>query len=259
MASESKSAWGTENLKILLIEGRDLAAKDRGKSSDPYALIWVGKAGEYDQPKDHMIQGWKSDVVKKNLNPQWNQEFGFSPWNAPKDADTVHVQLYDKNTIASDEYLGHVVIPLLAAPPSDEWLPVQALGPKHSKSKVSGEIRVKIEIVKDRKRADCEVQPSAPFTVILHSLTGTTHTISDIPPDSTLLFLKERLQDLTGQPPTQVYFELHPESEIEPDFENRVGQGRKSDQKKLYEHGIIDGIQLTYVPHLQSIKIYEIM
>ena len=55
---------GIGNLHLKLVAGRGLAVKDTfSRSSDPFVKIYLGH------------QSVKSKVIKKTLNPVWNQEF----------------------------------------------------------------------------------------------------------------------------------------------------------------------------------------
>jgi hypothetical protein len=51
-------------LKVKLKEGKNLAIRDVGGSSDPYAKFMLNGMNVY-----------KSKIIMKNLNPQWNEEF----------------------------------------------------------------------------------------------------------------------------------------------------------------------------------------
>jgi len=53
-------------LVVKLIEGKTLAIRDRSGTSDPYVVLRIGK------------QKTKSKVVKKNLDPKWDQVFHVS-------------------------------------------------------------------------------------------------------------------------------------------------------------------------------------
>jgi hypothetical protein len=51
-------------LKVRLKEGKNLAIRDVGGSSDPYAKFMLNGSNVF-----------KSKIIMKNLNPQWNEEF----------------------------------------------------------------------------------------------------------------------------------------------------------------------------------------
>jgi Ca2+-dependent lipid-binding protein len=58
--------WLMVGFQILVLEGRDLIAADRGGTSDPYLVISI---------PEHPAKTWKTGVVKKTLNPVWNEVF----------------------------------------------------------------------------------------------------------------------------------------------------------------------------------------
>ncbi|XP_061641024.1 extended synaptotagmin-1 isoform X2 [Phyllopteryx taeniolatus] len=86
-------------MRIILKEAEDLVAKDnlmggmkKGKS-DPYAKITVGEVT------------FKSNVVKENLNPFWNEMYQVVM--KPQSGQDVLVELYDKD-MDKDDLLGRV-------------------------------------------------------------------------------------------------------------------------------------------------------
>ncbi|WJX32205.1 Arginase, catabolizes arginine to ornithine and urea [Trifolium repens] len=77
-------------LKIHVQRGVNLAIRDV-VSSDPYVVIKMGK------------QKLKTRVVRKNLNPEWNDELTLSI----SDPHTpIHLQVYDKDTFSLDDKMG---------------------------------------------------------------------------------------------------------------------------------------------------------
>uniref|UniRef100_A0A8C4HSZ9 Extended synaptotagmin-like protein 1b n=1 Tax=Dicentrarchus labrax TaxID=13489 RepID=A0A8C4HSZ9_DICLA len=86
-------------LRIILLEAQNLVAKDtmmlvKGKS-DPYAKIRVGEFA------------FKSNVIKENLNPVWNEMYEVVL--RPQSGQEVQVELYDKD-MDKDDFLGRVEI-----------------------------------------------------------------------------------------------------------------------------------------------------
>uniref|UniRef100_A0A3B4Z4H5 Extended synaptotagmin-1-like n=1 Tax=Stegastes partitus TaxID=144197 RepID=A0A3B4Z4H5_9TELE len=84
-------------LRIILLEAQSLVAKDsmmggmvKGKS-DPYAKISVGEVM------------FKSNVVKENLNPVWNEMYEVVM--RPQSGQEVQLELYDKD-MDRDDFLG---------------------------------------------------------------------------------------------------------------------------------------------------------
>ena len=54
---------GTRKLRVRVVKGADLVAKDRGGTSDPLAQLVLG------------TQTRETQVVPKTLNPEWNESF----------------------------------------------------------------------------------------------------------------------------------------------------------------------------------------
>ena len=77
---------------------QDVRVADANGFSDPYALVFVGK----NKPK-------KTKIVKKSLNPVWEETFEFPFTRHDK---TLQVQVWDWDAIGSDDFLGLVHIDL---------------------------------------------------------------------------------------------------------------------------------------------------
>ncbi|KAG8384181.1 hypothetical protein BUALT_Bualt04G0091400 [Buddleja alternifolia] len=77
-------------LRIKVIRGINLAKRD-ATSSDPYVIVKMGK------------QKVKTRVVKKNINPEWNDELTLSIGdpNLP-----IKLQVYDYDVFSPDDKMG---------------------------------------------------------------------------------------------------------------------------------------------------------
>ncbi|KAM7524287.1 hypothetical protein LguiA_014189 [Lonicera macranthoides] len=77
-------------LRINVHKGINLAVRDR-TTSDPYVVIRMGK------------QKLKTRVVKKTLNPEWNEDLTLSiaDPNLP-----IKLEVYDKDTFSLDDKMG---------------------------------------------------------------------------------------------------------------------------------------------------------
>uniref|UniRef100_A0A3Q4HYK0 Extended synaptotagmin-1-like n=1 Tax=Neolamprologus brichardi TaxID=32507 RepID=A0A3Q4HYK0_NEOBR len=88
-------ATGHDKILIILLEAQSLVAKDKvmgmakGKS-DPYAKISVGE------------ESFKSNVIKENLNPVWNEMYEVVL--RPQSGQEMQVELYDKD-MDKDDFL----------------------------------------------------------------------------------------------------------------------------------------------------------
>ncbi|KAG9328928.1 hypothetical protein JZ751_009231, partial [Albula glossodonta] len=108
-------SFATEGvLRILLLEARDLIAKDnlmgglkKGKS-DPYVNIHIGSTA------------FRSRVIKENLNPTWNELYEVVL--KPTPGQEVQVELYDKD-MDKDDFLGRFKVSLsdIISQYTDQW------------------------------------------------------------------------------------------------------------------------------------------
>ncbi|XP_038985637.1 C2 and GRAM domain-containing protein At1g03370-like isoform X1 [Phoenix dactylifera] len=123
-------------LLVHVIEARNLQALGLNGLSDAYVKLQIGK------------QRAKTKVVKKNLNPVWNEEFSFLVGD-PSEELTVYV--LDEDKIFSDDFLGQVKVPLLKVLDTDDlslgtqWYQLQPKN-KKSKSKDYGDIRLTVTL-----------------------------------------------------------------------------------------------------------------
>ncbi|KAK1325240.1 ADP-ribosylation factor GTPase-activating protein AGD12 [Acorus calamus] len=77
-------------LRVRVIRGMNLAVRDL-RSSDPYVVLTMGN------------QKLKTHPVKKNLNPEWNEELTFA---AVDPTLTVKLEVFDKDTLTVDDGMG---------------------------------------------------------------------------------------------------------------------------------------------------------
>ncbi|KAI8534568.1 hypothetical protein RHMOL_Rhmol10G0100400 [Rhododendron molle] len=77
-------------LRIHIRKGANLAVRDV-RSSDPYVVVRMGK------------QKLKTRVVKKNINPEWNEDLTLSiaDPNLP-----IKISVFDKDTFSADDKMG---------------------------------------------------------------------------------------------------------------------------------------------------------
>ncbi|XP_022862629.1 protein C2-DOMAIN ABA-RELATED 5-like [Olea europaea var. sylvestris] len=81
-------------LRITIQRGINLAKRDV-RSSDPYVIVRLGK------------QKLKTRVVRKNLNPEWNEELTLTiaDPNLP-----IKLEVYDRDTFSRDDKMGDAEI-----------------------------------------------------------------------------------------------------------------------------------------------------
>ncbi|KAK8914610.1 putative ADP-ribosylation factor GTPase-activating protein AGD11 [Platanthera zijinensis] len=77
-------------LRIRVVRGVNLAVRDV-RSSDPYLVLRMGN------------QKLKTRVIKKNLNPEWDEELTFS---VADPSVPVKLEVYDKDTFSLDDPMG---------------------------------------------------------------------------------------------------------------------------------------------------------
>lgn len=106
-----------------VIEARDIPAMDLNGSSDPYVRLQLGK------------QRSRTKVVKKSLNPTWDEEFIFKVDDLNEE---LVVNVLDEDKYFNDDFVGYVTIPIARVFDARDkgfgnvWY---ALQPKNKKSK----------------------------------------------------------------------------------------------------------------------------
>ncbi|KAI3969441.1 hypothetical protein MKX01_020002 [Papaver californicum] len=84
-------------LLVEVIEGRNLKACDPNGFSDPYVKLQLGK------------QRLKTKVVKKNLNPSWNEDFSFRVEDLNEE---LQINVFDEDKFLAHDFIGQVKIPI---------------------------------------------------------------------------------------------------------------------------------------------------
>ncbi|KAH7682531.1 putative Ca2+-dependent phospholipid-binding protein [Dioscorea alata] len=78
-------------LRVKVVRGVNLAIRDL-RSSDPYVVLRMGK------------QKLKTKVIRKNVNPEWNEELTLSVEDCSL---PVRLEVYDKDTFSLDDPMGN--------------------------------------------------------------------------------------------------------------------------------------------------------
>ncbi|KAE7995192.1 hypothetical protein FH972_000019 [Carpinus fangiana] len=121
-------------LSVRVIEARNLPAMDLNGFSDPYVRLQLGK------------QRTRTKVVKKSLNPQWGEEFGFRVEDLKEE---LLVSVLDEDKYFNDDFVGQLKVPVSQVFDSENkslgpaWYPLLPKN-KKSKNKDCGEILLTI-------------------------------------------------------------------------------------------------------------------
>ena len=108
---EEKTASEVENeeqmlkpgiLYITVVRARDLLAADSNGMSDPFIKLHTGNTKEHAQ---------KTDVMKKTLNPVWNETFTFN-LDRKQRQDDMTFECFDYDLLSSNDSLGSFDLPL---------------------------------------------------------------------------------------------------------------------------------------------------
>ena len=89
------------SISVRVVEARDLTPMDFSGKADPYCVLNFGERG---QPK----QQQKTNFVKQELNPVWNEVFSF---DVVTGKEVLEVLVYDKD-ITSDDFEGRFEVTL---------------------------------------------------------------------------------------------------------------------------------------------------
>eukprot|EP01102_Stenamoeba_stenopodia_P008949 TRINITY_DN2619_c0_g1_i1.p1 TRINITY_DN2619_c0_g1~~TRINITY_DN2619_c0_g1_i1.p1 ORF type:complete len:443 (+),score=130.49 TRINITY_DN2619_c0_g1_i1:195-1523(+) len=119
---------------IKAIAGRNLAAKDSTGKSDPFLKISLAS-----NPKLKV----KTQIIKQDLNPTWNEEFTLPLKDASK--EVLNITCWDWDKFARNDFMGEFSIPLNSFTGSkDEWFKLNSRPGKDDK--ISGEIHLVITL-----------------------------------------------------------------------------------------------------------------
>ncbi|KAF2126620.1 hypothetical protein P153DRAFT_297766 [Dothidotthia symphoricarpi CBS 119687] len=125
-------------LRANVIQGRDLAAKDRSGTSDPYLVLSCGDAKQ------------ATPTINKSLNPEWNTVLELPV--VGEQSLLLEVVCWDKDRFGKD-YMGEFDVILedlfQTAHPSLEprWFPLESKRSGKKKSVVTGEIQIQFSLV----------------------------------------------------------------------------------------------------------------
>ncbi|CAG8634902.1 3812_t:CDS:2 [Funneliformis caledonium] len=112
------------SLKVIVVEAKKLSDLDLIGKSDPYVKLVL------DENKSQ-----QTTIKKSDLSPKYNEEFDFTT-DGQKE---LKVEVWDRNTIGSDEIIGSEVIPLNTVYTKgyhDVWIKIKAKNDKRNHGEV---------------------------------------------------------------------------------------------------------------------------
>ncbi|KAL3320939.1 hypothetical protein Ciccas_000385 [Cichlidogyrus casuarinus] len=95
--------FGKEELSISLVQASELKACDIGGLSDPYAKVYV---------LPDLKNKKQTKVVKKNLNPVWNESFQFKVPCTKFGDHTLVIEVFDYDMFGTHDMIGALHLPL---------------------------------------------------------------------------------------------------------------------------------------------------
>lgn len=84
-------------LVVRVIEAQNLPPTDPNGLSDPYVRLQLGK------------QRYKTKVIKKSLNPRWDEEFSFRVDDLNEE---LVVSVMDEDKFFNDDFVGQLKVPM---------------------------------------------------------------------------------------------------------------------------------------------------
>jgi Ca2+-dependent lipid-binding protein len=141
------------HLKLEIKTGKDLAAMDLNGKSDPYCVIKMLGGNEQ-----------KTSICYKTLNPSFYQDFfcetKLSKEEIAKNDEAIVIDLWDKDKIGKDDFLGRVIIPgkSIVEGLQEVWLPLKPrVGQEKKDKKVKGELNVSLHYREPLKLSEEEL------------------------------------------------------------------------------------------------------
>ncbi|XP_047182304.1 C2 and GRAM domain-containing protein At1g03370 isoform X1 [Vigna umbellata] len=136
-------------LVVRVIEAKNLPPTDPNGLSDPYVRLQLGK------------HRFRTKVIKKSLNPKWNEEFSFRVDDLNEE---LVISVMDEDKFFNDDFVGQLKVPISIVFEEEikslgtAWYSLQPKS-KKSKNKESGEIRLSIYF--SQKNASMETHDSS--------------------------------------------------------------------------------------------------
>ncbi|KAF2453627.1 phosphatidylserine decarboxylase proenzyme [Lineolata rhizophorae] len=138
LSAMTENRHGTLTLRTAVLKGRDLAAKDKSGTSDPYIVLTLGDAKE------------STPVISKTLNPEWNQTVEMPIVGSH--SMLLEVVCWDKDRFGKD-YMGEFDVGLDELFGSGQvshepkWYPLESRKTGRKKSVVTGEVLLGFSLI----------------------------------------------------------------------------------------------------------------
>ena len=117
-------------LKVHAISAKDLTAMDRGGTSDPYLTLQIGNT------QDNASKICRTNVVKKTLDPEWDETFQLLPSAHDVENGSVLLQVWDKD-LFGDDLIGALSLPISSIARTDSNTVPLLQPPIHSQSSLN--------------------------------------------------------------------------------------------------------------------------
>lgn len=128
-------------VRVIVVEGVDLAKKDIFGLSDPYCKVKLFRGDREFGEIDSVV----TETIKKTLHPVWNEGFFFRV--NPSD-NKLLFEVFDENRVTRDDFLGEVELPLGILPTEGSNVEIRPgyynLRPRSNKSRVKGHLQLLI-------------------------------------------------------------------------------------------------------------------
>ncbi|POI19985.1 hypothetical protein CIB84_016269, partial [Bambusicola thoracicus] len=89
------------SIVVNIIKARNLKAMDIGGTSDPYVKVWL-------MYKDKRVEKKKTVVMKRCLNPVFNESFSFDIPTERLRETTIVITVMDKDRLSRNDVIGKV-------------------------------------------------------------------------------------------------------------------------------------------------------
>ncbi|NWR50807.1 SYT7 protein, partial [Regulus satrapa] len=89
------------SIVVNIIKARNLKAMDIGGTSDPYVKVWL-------MYKDKRVEKKKTVVMKRCLNPVFNESFAFDIPTERLRETTIVITVMDKDRLSRNDVIGKV-------------------------------------------------------------------------------------------------------------------------------------------------------